>query len=280
MLFSTSSTALRPALRYYGSKHRLALWIIGHFPPHVCYVEPYGGGAGVLLSKPLSTVEVYNDLDDDVVNFFTVLRGRPNDLIRAIEMTPFARAELAAACEPCDNELERARHFYVRAWQGRSGPTAGKPGGWRFQVTEARGKHNLRDEWNATAHLWQLAARLKQVYVECDAALAVIRRYDTPDTLFYCDPPYVQAARSRRWKGCAYRNEMSDEQHRELAEALWGIRGMAIVSGYPSALYDELYGGWTKTQRRAHTEAHTFKTECLWLSPNVDARTHQLRLAL
>jgi len=289
--------APRPALRYYGSKWRLAPWIISHFPPHVCYVEPFGGGANVLLSKPPSTIEVYNDLDDDVVNFFAVLRERPGELIRAIELTPFARAELVAAYEPCDDDpstsspvsaalaqagqaLEQARRFYVRAWQGRSGPTAGKPGGWRFQVTEARGKHNVRGEWNATAHLWQIAARLKQVYVECDNALVVIHRYDTPNTLFYCDPPYVQSARARRWRGCAYRSEMSDDAHRELAAALHHIRGMAVISGYSSPLYDELYDSWRCVQTRSRTEAHTTKVERLWLSPGIDARTPQLRLAL
>src|SRR5262245_50804810 len=117
----------RAALRFYGGKWRLAPWIVAHLPPHTCYVEPFGGAASVLLRKPPSRYEVYNDLDGAVVGFFRVLRERPADLIRAIQCTPFARAEVDLACVPVPPEvdavddLERARRLYVRAWQGRHG---------------------------------------------------------------------------------------------------------------------------------------------------------------
>ena len=103
-------TVTRPALRYYGGKFRLAPWIIGHFPVHECYVEPFGGAMSVLLRKAPARYEVYNDLDREVVNLFRVLRERPEEFIRAIELTPYSRAEQLLAFEPApEDELERAR---------------------------------------------------------------------------------------------------------------------------------------------------------------------------
>lgn len=113
-------TVKRPALRYHGGKFRIAQWIINQFPEHLCYVEPFGGGGSVLLRKSPAKIEVYNDLNGGVVNFFRVLRERPADLIAAIELTPYSRKEFIQAQEPCDDPLERARRFYVWSWQGRA----------------------------------------------------------------------------------------------------------------------------------------------------------------
>jgi DNA adenine methylase len=257
----------RPALRYYGSKWRLAPFVIAQFPPHTCYVEPFGGGAAVLLQKPPSYVEVYNDADRLVVTFFRVLRERPEALIRAIERTPFSRAELELAYRPSEDELEQARRFYVRAWQSRSGPSGQWRGGWRFERSDARHK-TITANWNDTCHLWAIARRLKQVCIECDEALAVIGRYDAPATLFYLDPPYPRRTRAR-WGRTGYRHEMTDEDHHRLAGVLHGIQGLALVSSYPSDLYDELYGarGWRKVAREVRTEVKKTATEVLWISP-------------
>ena len=122
----------RAALRYYGGKCRIAGKILRYFPAHVCYVEPYGGGASLLLQKEPAYAEVYNDLYHEVVTFFRVLRERPAELIKAIEWTPCAREELRLACEPADDELELARRLYVRSWQGRGRLGTQDAGGWRF----------------------------------------------------------------------------------------------------------------------------------------------------
>jgi len=270
------TTPRRPALKYYGSKWRLAGRIIGHFPPHTCYVEPYGGSAAVLLQKPPSCVEVYNDADRQVVSFFRVLRERTAELVQAIERTPFSRAELDLAYRPCRDELEQARRFYVRAWQSRSGPSSRWCGGWRFERGDARHKTPTA-VWNDTRHLWAIARRLKRVCLECDEALAVIARYDAPTTLFYLDPPYPRHTRTR-WASMAYRHEMTDEDHRHLAEVLQAIEGLAIVSSYPSALYEELYEGqgWRAVRYEVQTAVKQQATEVLWLSP----RTVQAALPL
>lgn len=262
----------RPALRYHGGKWRLASWILSCFPPHVCYVEPFGGGGSVLLQKQPSFVEVYNDLSGDVVNFFRVLRERGDELRRAIELTPYARAEFLAAQEPTDDPLEAARRFYVWSWQGRGRAGVQEPGGWRFIATAARGT-TVTGDWNNTAHLAEIVSRLKLVQIECGEAETVIQRYDTPDTLFYVDPPYVASTRGARWGNSAYTHEMTDDDHERLAGLLHTVRGMVILSGYPSDLYNRLYADWRAIHRRQATDNGTKEAvEVLWLSPALVAR--------
>lgn len=276
---SALGTLDRPALRYFGGKWRLAPWLIEHFPPHACYVEPFGGGASVLLQKGPSPVEVYNDADREVVTFFRVLRERTGELLRAIELTPVARAELALACEPATDELEIARRFYVRSWQGRGARGRDSNTSWRYH-RDAERRRSVTEEWNRIDHLWAVVARLKQVHLEYGAYAAVIERFDSPDTLFYCDPPYPVSTRSRLWAGRGYAVEMTDDDHRRLAGLLHGIRGMALVSSYPSALYDDLYGDWRRVTCRARTDGPTLveRTETLWLSPAAVERGRQLWL--
>ncbi len=124
---------MKPVVRMYGAKWRLAPWIVKHFPPHHVYVEAFGGSAAVLLSKEPSPVEVYNDLDGEVVNFFRVLREQPEDLARAIAFTPYARSELDTAWEPTADPLEAARRFAVRSWMTIGGPTTRWKSGFRFR---------------------------------------------------------------------------------------------------------------------------------------------------
>jgi DNA adenine methylase len=223
-------------------------------------VEPYGGGASVLLRKPPSRLEVYNDIDEEVVHFFRILRERTEEFVRAVQLTPFSREEVGLAYQPTDNPLERARRFYVRAWQARGGPRGQWKTGWRYQITNSRGKRNT-DDWNDTSHLWGIVERLRQVQFEQDDALRTIWRYDNPTTLFYIDPPYPADTRSVRWRHKAYQHEMGTEDHTALAVALHQLKGMAIVSSYRSPLYDELYAdchtaGQDPTVRPPHREAH------------------------
>lgn len=267
----------RPALRYHGGKWRLASWIIGHFPIHRAYVEPFAGGAGVLLQKRPSEVEVYNDINGVVVNFFRVLRERPDELVRAIELTPFSRAEFVLAHEEDGDEVELARRFYVLAWQGRGGPTARWNVGWRWQRTIENRQSNTKS-WSDVDHLYTTAERLKAVQIECLPASKVIAQFDHPAALFYLDPPYVGSTRSK-WRDGAYGpHEMSDADHRALAEQLRGIKGMAIISGYPSALYEELYQGWLRVCCETTTDVASIVTECLWISPAAAERGRQLSI--
>lgn len=260
----------RPALRYYGSKWRLAPEIIALFPPHVCFCEPFGGSATILLQKPPSAIEVYNDLDCLVVNFFRVLRERPDELVRLIELTPYSRRELEEAVRyECEDELELARCLFIQSWQSWAGACGGRGVSWRYD--RARPAHKpVVKAWSDVEHLHAVAKRLKGVQIECDDAFRVIERFDAPTTLFYLDPPYLLGSRSTGGRN-GYRHELTREDHVRLAGALRDLEGMAIVSSYENEVYAELLGDWQRVEKRARTERGRFAVEVLWISPGCDA---------
>lgn len=264
----------RSALRYHGGKFRLGPWIIEHLPRHICYCEPYGGAMSVLLRKERSDLEVYNDLDEQVVTFFRVLRERTEELIEAIRLTPYARAEHRASYEPTDDPLERARRLYVRAWQGMGSSLRPSRTGWRYERIRSR-RSSLSHQWTQVGHLREIADRMNGVQIECDEALAVIQRYDAPSTAFYVDPPYVHGTRCRDKD---YNHELTDAQHAELAAQLHHVQGMVLISGYPSALYEDLYGDWRHADRVARVIDGQERVERLWISPHAERRTRQGRL--
>ena len=240
---------VRAPIPYYGGKGYMYKEIIALFPPHRAYVEPFAGAAWVLLNKPPSPIEVYNDLDGEVVNLFRVLRDQGDELKRLLELTPYARGEFIEClkAEDEDGPVERARKCFVRMRQGFSG--VGKsPGYWSYDITSrVKNRASTVSKWLSSidSALPAVISRLSNVQIECLDALDIIPRYDTAETLFYCDPPYVHETRSSSSRR-VYTHEMSLEQHRELLTLLNNIEGMAIVSGYPSDLYDEMLAGWER----------------------------------
>jgi len=261
----TASPA-RPIVRYHGGKWRLAPWIISFFPGHRTYVEPYGGGASVLLRKDRSYCEVYNDLSSEMVNLFRMARDRGPELRRLVELTPFAREEFELSYEETDDALEQARRTMVRCGMGvgSTATSARHRTGFRGLATR-RGTHPGTDWAGLGANLEAVIERLQGVVIEHRPALDVIRYYDSPRTLHYIDPPYL--AETRTWQSGKghYEYEMSDQDHEELAAALCGLEGAVIVSGYPSALYEELYRGWDRAEREALTDGSAHRTEVLWM---------------
>lgn len=193
-LFNTEPSVTRPALRYFGDKWRLAPWIIQHLPAHRCYVEPFGGGASVLLRKLASPVEVYNDTAGAVVNFFRVLRDSPEDLIASLRLTPFAVEEYVACHDQDRPPVERARRFFVRSWGGHHGTNgSGRNRGWRR--TPAR---DVVGQFASAAEaLAETAARLHRVAIDSLDWSEVLGRYDSAQTTFYVDPPPVLARRAQ-----------------------------------------------------------------------------------
>lgn len=250
----------RPLLRYFGGKWRLAQWVLDYFPPHVCYCEPFGGGGSVLIQKPPSEVEFYNDINGAVVTLFRVLRDRPDDLIRAIDLTPYAFEEYRQSYEDCGDELEQSRRTYIRYWMnmgGRDDSTSG----WRITMDDKRGKSPV-DDWGNIEHLYAIAARLKRVNIDNRDAIKFIQRYDSKDTLFYLDPPYVHETRG----DARYVFDYTNEQHEQLASVLNQVEGMVILSGYPSALYEQLYCDWQVVQKNAVAFRSKKTIECLWMN--------------
>lgn len=213
---------------------------------HFCDV--YGGSAAVLMNVGPFPVETYNDVDSELVNFFQTLRNQGPKLIKAIGLTPFSREELAKACEPAAGltKLERARRFYVRARQTRTGlAQTSSEGRWAHCVLTSRaGMAGAVSRWLGSVEgLAEIAQRLQRVQIENAPAVEVIRRYDTDDTVFYLDPPYVHSVRG---DASAYGFEMTDEEHAELSGVLHAVRGRAVLSGYRTDLYDDLYADWRR----------------------------------
>jgi DNA adenine methylase len=268
----------RPALRYSGSKWRLAAWIVRQFPPHVCYVEPYGGSGAVLLRKRRSIAEVYNDKDGEVVNFFRVLRTRGGELLEALRLTPFSRLELDIAYEPTDDPFEAARRLYVRCWQSRSGARTQWRSGWRHCRGTNR-RQTASQDWADLGHLAAVIDRLTGVQIEHSEAQAILGRFDAASTLFYVDPPYVPETRSERWRTKAYKCEMTTDDHVHLLAALRGLEGMVVLSGYDSELYHEALEGWSVTRKRSRCDVG-YRTEVLWCSPAAVYRHRQLMIPM
>jgi DNA adenine methylase len=224
----------------------------------------------VLLNRDPSPVETFNDLDGEVVNFFRVLREEKERLIEAIGLTPFAREEFALACEisPDLSALERARRFYVRARQVRTGlAQTATIGRWaNCKNTSRAGMSGVISRWlGAVEDLPAVAERLLRVQIENRPAVNVIRLYDSPSTLFYCDPPYVH---STRGDSKAYGFEMTDAQHRDLADELNSVKGMVAFSNYQTKILDKFYSEpkWHKTISLERTNHSTKdkRIEVLW----------------
>lgn len=271
------SQVTRPALRYHGGKFRLAPWVMSFFPPHLCYVEPFGGAAGVLLQKPRAYAEVYNDLDGDVVNFFRVLRD-PIDraaLIDACIFTPYAREEFDLAWTPAGDSIERARRLCIRAQMGfgSAGATKGVTG---FRVDTKRAYGTAQHDWAQYPAVIEAAGqRMRGVLIENRPGTDLMLQHDGPQTLHFVDPPYVFETRDRRAQtnGC-YRHEMDDADHGKLLEVLKSLQGMVVLSGYYTEMYDQQLIGWARYQTESRISAGRgtrLRTECVWLNPACSA---------
>ncbi len=267
----TKSARRKIPFGWYGGKYTHLDFILPHIPrdaKHFCDV--YGGSAVVLLNLAPYEVETYNDIDSELVTFFRVLRDDMDALVRAIALTPFSREELALACTPAPGltDLERARRFFVRARQTRTGlaQTSSK-GRWAHCVLTSRaGMAGAVSRWlGSVPRLPEIAQRFQRVQIENAPALDVIRRYDTPKTVFYLDPPYVHSARG---DSAAYGFEMTDRDHEELAELLHATRGRTVLSGYRTTLYDRLYGDWRRVDAEPKTchSVRTRRQESLWMN--------------
>lgn len=261
----------RPAARYHGGKWRLAPWIISHFPDHQTYTEVYGGAASILLRKHRVYAEVYNDLDGEMVNYFRVLRNpsHARELIRRIELTPFAREEFEEAYAPTEEPIEQARRLLMRSFMGfgSSGATNRKTG---FRSTVRNSGTAPAGDWrNYPPAMAQIVERMQGVIIENRPAIQVLGQFDFPDSLHYVDPPYPFSTRKIKAGGGGYRHEMTDDQHIELAGVVRDLSGFVIVSGYQCPLYDRLYGDWERVDKDTHADGASDRVESLWLSPKV-----------
>lgn len=211
---------------------------------------------------------LYNDINDDVTDFFRVLRDRGDELMDRIELTPCSRTEYLrciAFPEPTC-EVERAHRFYVRSTQAFRGQGQDRCTTWDIRKGTMNTAKMLvnRDE-----RVRALAGCLREIVFDSRDAVEAVKVYDDPRSVFYADPPYLPSSLRRTTH---YEYEMTEEQHVALAQALNACTAAAAVSGYPSGLYDELYKGWRRVDRvhRCMTAASMNyedikRTECMWI---------------
>lgn len=259
------------AFGWYGGKFSHLNWLLPLLPYTHHYCEPFGGSAAVLLNRDPSPVETYNDLDGEVVNFFGVLREHTEELTRAIGLTPFSLEEFASAVSESPeqlSELERARRFFVRARQVRTGlAQTASVGRWAHcRLTSRAGMSGAVSRWLGSIEgLPAIAERLLRVQMENRPAIEVIERYDSEGTLFYCDPPYPHETRG---DSRAYEFEMTSEEHIELGRVLRRVKGQVAISSYRCDLMDELYEGWRRIEA-PEKNCHSVKKprrEALWMN--------------
>jgi len=221
-------------LNYCGSKSRLLKKILPLFPPHRVYVEPFGGSASILLNKEPAKVEIYNDLNGDVVNFFRMLREHPGEMLRRLSLIPYSRQVFkeAMAATPRD-DFQRAELFWIWANQRFNGAMGKKTTGWR----RAGARCPALTTYYRIPRLVDVIERLQRVQIECKDFADVLRFVDGPDTFTYCDPPYVGFEKQ-------YDDLFLPDDHARLAELLCRFTGKAMVSYYPDDDIRKLYPGW------------------------------------
>lgn len=243
-LFDVPTQAPRAAaLRYPGAKWSIAPKIVAQFPAHYHYVEPFFGSGAVFFSKSGSGHELINDLNGLAINMFRMLRDRTEDLVWALEATPWSRQEYDESHIVTGDELEDARRFVVRCWQAHASDLAKKTG-WKNRGSRQRaGGMSIR--WQKVPEqLRTVAMRLQDAEIESRPALEVIRRFNTTDTLIYADPPYLPSTRTQKMYG----EEMTEQEHVELLELLVAHTGTVVLSGYANELYNSILKGWEQVE--------------------------------
>lgn len=238
-------------IRWFGGKHYLAKDIIPLMPIHHCYAEPFSGGLHVMTQKEPSRVEISNDIDADLINFLMTLRNSRAELLEALRTIPTSRYLTEKWMkEPLpEDSFEKAvrwwyllRHKIVASNNQNSGFRAGKV------------KSTAIDYQNSIIRLEQFEKRMRNVMIECLDFRELIKRYDSENTFFFIDPPYV--GREGMYKG-----QFTEQDHRDLAELLRNIKGKALVSYYPDPLILELYEGWNSKTVDALVGSNVTKAE-------------------
>ena len=264
---------MNTVLKYPGAKNRLAPWIVSYIPKHKVYLEPFFGSGAIFFNKEPSHIETINDLNSDVYNFFKVLREHGDILAEHIKMTPFCREEYEQAYKnETYSEIEKARIFAVKCWQGFGCSNLYRNG---FRSGQREKSPDCAKAWNQIPErLLEAADRLKMAQIENLPAIELMGRYDTEDVFIYCDPPYLHGTR----KNYLYKHEMEDSEHEELLKILAAHQGRVLLSGYDNEMYNDYLSGWSKAQKDTSAENGLRRTETIWMNYEVGAGQMQLEL--
>ena len=256
---------MNAVFKYPGSKWNIADWIISWFPEHHSYLELFFGFVAVLFSKQRSNIETVNDLNGDVVNFFSWIRTDPERLAREIYLTPYARDVYEAAYGRQyteEDSFQRAVDFYVRMMMGHGFRTTGEKVGWKNDIQGRERAYAAKGWCDAPSVLMEAAERLRGVQIENKPAVELIRRFHFKNVLVYADPPYLLSTRH----GKQYASEMTDDDHAELLDVLKQHPGPVLISGYDHPLYDQILSEWYKTSRKTIDQKSRVRVETLWMN--------------
>lgn len=254
---------MKAIFKYPGSKWSIAKWIIGFFPDHHSYLEPFFGSGAVLFNKPRSNIETVNDLDGNVVNLFEWIRKDPERLAHEIYYTPYARQiyEEAFTAIPEDS-FERAVNFYIRLNMGHGFRTNGEKVGWKNDVQGRERAYASQDWCHLPEKIMQAAERLRGVQIEYRPAVDVIEKFNHPNVLVYNDPPYVLGTRH----GKQYRCELDDKGQNDLLDVLLVHKGPVVISGYDNDLYNDRLRNWHREETFCYSQVCSKKREVIWMN--------------
>jgi DNA adenine methylase len=291
----TPSCIMAP-FKWAGGKSRIARWIVQYIPKGKIYVEPFAGAASVFWHLPTPfPIEVLNDLDGDIVNLYQVLQDKAKleELAHRLIFTPYARAEfvraLQIAKDPTATDIDRAWAFFVKQNQGFGG-NAKTAGSWGRSITTVNNNMaSTTSSWRTRLRLFGFwHERLSRVQIDCIDGIECIRYWDTPDTVFYIDPPYAPETRKSLR---LYKNEPDLAYHERLVETILAAKGKVMLSCYDHPVYDPLTNsGWrkltketschmagrirgSKLQGSGAAKAHVPRMETLYL--NYDPSSHE-----
>lgn len=279
---------------YFGGKGFLAHRIVDYLPPHHTYCEVFGGSAAVLFAKPQSPIEVYNDVNSLLNNFFRVLQDREKtmELQRLLALTPYSKEffeEAKAKVETETDPLMKAYYFFVVARQSFCGFRSVKDAFWGYQVKAhtAGVARSVATYLSAIEKLPDYYERIITVQIEKEDWRVILEKYDDNETCFYLDPPYIPETR----KSGKYDYEMSLEDHQELIERILQLKGKVLLSGYRHPIHEPLENaGWarvdftavchasgrgksTKIMGEGSGREKQSRVESLWISPTAQKRT-------
>ena len=254
---------MKAIFKYPGSKWSIAKWIIGFFPDHHSYLEPFFGSGAVLFNKPRSNIETVNDLDGNVVNLFEWIRKDPERLAHEIYYTPYARQiyEEAFTAIP-EGSFERAINFYIRLNMGHGFRTNGEKVGWKIDIQGRERAYAAQDWCHLPEKIMQAAERLRGVQIEYRPAVDVIEKFNHPNVLVYNDPPYVLGTRH----GKQYRCELDDKGQNDLLDVLLVHKGPVVISGYDNDLYNDRLRNWHREETFCYSQVCSKKREVIWMN--------------
>ncbi|MGD8305116.1 MAG: DNA adenine methylase [Ignavibacteria bacterium] len=256
---------MKPPFSYYGGKQRLASKIVKLIPKHTNFVEPFCGGAAVYFAKPPAIPsnktyyrEVLNDTNKMIYTFFKVLRDQGHDLKKMIDYALYSQWEYQLSKQLCysEDEIEMAYYFYINIQQSF---VNGFNKGWgtaKFAANHALVSKNKKES------IPNAIDRLQSTYISCEDALTCIKRWDSPQTFFYCDPPYPNTNQG-------HYNGYTQSDFEKLIETLDQCEGSFLLSCYPN---DAVPNDWEKFEfETKNSSSNTAKgghrdlrTECVW----------------